>query len=175
MAAILTVMAQLPLSQRGARYDFGYMIAKSDYAKILSMARAEGMQFTQADLLRALLYVVNAHLPGAPVGGGSPVIPDAGPPDLTKVSFRQWVEALVPPRKAKESPKDLMTRASYPGTQAEQVALRAFGPYRHADPGAQPGDAERAIFELRSIMSNPVTDLRALVSALVSLMHALHR
>lgn len=170
MAAILTVMAQVPLSQRGATFEAGKMLAKTDYAKIISMARDSGMEFTRFELLHALLDVVNAHLQGPPVGPDDPVIPHAGPPDLTKVSFQQWINTLMPrPRRGiRQPPRDLMTRASYPGTQPEKAALRAFGPYQHTDPG------ERAIFELRSIMNNPSEDLTALVSALVNLMHALH-
>ncbi|MGD0065252.1 MAG: DUF4157 domain-containing protein [Streptosporangiaceae bacterium] len=170
MAAILTVMAQVPLSQRGATFEAGKMLAKTDYAKIISMARDSGMEFTRYELLHALLDVVNAHLQGPPVGPNDPVIPHAGPPDLTKVSFQRWVNTLMPrPRRGvTQPPADLMTRASYPGTQPEKAALRAFGPYQYTDPG------ERAIFELRSIMNNPSEDLAALVSALVNLMHALH-
>jgi hypothetical protein len=170
MAAILTVMAQVPLSQRGATFEAGKMLAKTDYAKIISMARDSGMEFTRYELLHALLDVVNAHLQGPPVGPNDPVIPHVGPPDLTKVSVQQWVNTLMPrPRRGiTQPPADLMTRASYPGTQPEKAALRAFGPYQHTDPG------ERAIFELRSIMNNPSEDLAALVSALVNLMHALH-
>lgn len=184
MAAVLTVMAQLPLSQRAAKYDLGNMIAKTDYAKILSMARDEGMQFGRNDLLQGLLAVVNAHLTaGNRVNADSPVIPDAGPPDLSKVSFRQWIEGLMPsraelrggPGRPPKVPTDLMTKASYPGTQGEKGALRAFGPYRHADPGQTPADRERAIIELRSIMPNPSADLNTLVNALVTLMHALHQ
>jgi hypothetical protein len=175
MAAILSVMAQLPIMHRGVKPEIGTMIAKTNYAKILRMARAEGMQFGYVGLLRALLEVVNAHLaPAAAVNGNSPVVPGAGPPDLSKVSFRQWVKALVPPSgRDRPRPQDLMTRAQYPGTPGEKAALRAFGPYTHADPGR--ADGERAIFELRSIMNNPSQDLTNLVTALVHLMNALHR
>ncbi len=172
MAGILTVMAQMPLSQRGVTFRAGKMLAKTDYAKIISMARDSGMEFTSADLLGALLEVVNEHLQGPQVNADSPVFPHAGPPDLTKISFRQWTTSLVPPRPRRgirPAPVDLMTRTSYPGTQPEKAALRAFGPYTHTDPG------ERAIFELRSIMNNPSADLPALVRALVHLMRALHR
>jgi hypothetical protein len=176
MAAILSVMAQVPLSQRSARYDVGNMLAKTDYAKLFSMARADGMQFTPGALLQGLLDVVNSHLdPTHHVHGGSPVIPDTGPPDLTKVSLLQWVYSLVPPPGPAAAPVDLITKASYPGTPAEKGALRAFGPYRHTDPGALPGDPERAIFELRSIMASHSADLLDLVNALVLLMQALNR
>lgn len=170
MAAILAVMAQIPISQRGGTFQAGKMLAKTNYAVIIDLARAEGMGFTRFDLLRALLETVNAHIQGPPVGPDDPVIPHAGPPDLTKVTFRQWVNTLMPRAKHGKKPAkaDLLTKAKYPGTPPERAALRAFGPYGHTDPG------QRTIFELRSIMNNPSSDLTTLVPALVSLMDALH-
>jgi hypothetical protein len=178
MAAILAVMAQPSISFRGGTYDYGQMLAKTNYAKLLSMAHDEGMHFTGADLLNALLDVVNAHIAPDTVTANSPVIPTSPPVNLGKVTFREWVNRLVPrtPRTGRRpKPVDLMTQAAYPGTAGEKAGLRAFGPYRHADPGRGPDDAERAIFELRSIMTNPVTDLRTLVGALVFIMQDIHR
>ena len=171
MAAILTVMAQVPISQRSGTFQAGKMLAKTNYAIIITLAKAEGMQFTRFELLQALLEIVNAHIQGPPVGPDDPVIPQAGPPDLTKVTFRQWVNTLMPRSRRGKKPAakaDLLTKARYPGTPPEKAALRAFGPYSHTDPG------QRAIFELRSIMNNPSSDLTTLVPALVNLMDALH-
>lgn len=180
MAAIISVMAQMPLAARGATFDVGIMLAKTDYAKIISMARDEGMEFTSDQLLHALLNVVNSHLDDQlRVNADSPVIPHVAPVDVSRVSFRQWVTSLVPPAPghgpiqamaaAPPVPVDLMTQASYPGTPAEKAGLRAYGPYRHADPG------ERAIFEVRELMKNPAQDLSALVAALTDLMRMLNR
>jgi len=175
MAAIITVMAQAPIAYRGAPSDAGQMIAKTDYARILQLAAEDGIHFTPDALLATLLDVVNETVNGrVPLTPDDSVFVGDAALNLGRVSFREWIGALVPTPRAQRlgvRPRDLMTRRHYPGTRTEKIAMRTYGPYgsRTDDPG------DRAIFELRELMKNPVTDLRPLVEALADLMVAINR
>lgn len=169
MAAVLSVMAQGPIGHRGGTVDTGLLIAKSNYAQILALAEREtGRRLRPRPLVLALLEVINDTLRRPArnrVRAEDPVFPGDGQLNLGKVSFTQWTESLLPAGPiAQRAPRDLMTRQHYPGTPDEKTAIRAFGPYDRVDPG------ERAIFELRSLTMNTVSDLRPLIQLLTAMM-----
>lgn len=169
IASVLSVMAQGPIAHRGGTVDTGLLIAKSNYAQILTLAEREtGRRIRPRPLVLALLEIVNGTLGRSArnrVREDDPVFPGDAQINLGKVSFTEWTEALLPKGPlAQRAPKDLMTRQHYPGTPDEKTAIRAFGPYDRVDPG------ERAIFELRSMTMNTVTDLRPLVQLLTAMM-----
>lgn len=174
-AAILAVMAEVPISGAGKTYDFGMMIAKTNYAKILQLAvRETDVRVEWQRFLAALLMLVNEHLDqDQKVNEDSPVLPHAegSPIDLSRITFKQWVKSVVPTTKGRQlvGGKDLMTQAKYPGNQQEKTAMRTFGPYNKTDPG------DRPIFELRSLGMNPVEDLKDLVKFLVKQMNAMNQ
>ncbi len=169
-ASVLAVMVQAPAAYRNQDVDFGQMIAKTDYAKILALAAREtGIVPRSDDFLAALLQAVSATV-GYQVNEGDPVFRAAergDPLNLGRVSFRQWVDALLPDARRA---RDLMTRRHYPGLEHERVAMRTFGPYgERTDPG------DRAIFEFRSLQKNAPSELPELVTLLSNLMNALHQ
>lgn len=91
------------------------MIAKTDYAKILELAAAEGIRLRRDALLATLLQVVNET-----VNGKKPLTPDdsvfTGDAELNlaRVSFPEWIDALMPTRQERREgaqSRDLMTRA----------------------------------------------------------------
>lgn len=172
-ASILSVMAQMPINARNKTYDFGNLIAKTDYSQILLMAVRDSKQSISAEkFLQALVLLINKYT-DVPVNGDSPVMPPVAnsPIDLSKVSLRAWVYSAMP-KTVDRRPKagdDKMSQQHYPGNDQEKVAMRTFGPYgKKTDPG------ERAIFELRSLASSPVADLEDLVTALATIVANIH-
>lgn len=173
IAAVLSVMAQAPIAYRNAGTEAGLLIAKTDYAGVLAQLHAQTGAVLDADrLLGALLDVVNSFV-GEEAGPDSPVFRGDDELDLGRVSFARWIAALLPPASATEDvavSRDLMTRQHYPGTTVEKTALRTYGPYGdRVDPGG------KAIFELRSLIMNPVADLADLTDALADLMRGINR
>lgn len=175
IAAVLSVMAQAPIAYRNAGTQAGLMIAKTDYAGVLRLLQEQtGAVLIRGRLLAALLDVVNAFVDrDRQVTSQSPVFMGDDVLNLGRVTFNQWMAALLPPDAAmgdEAVSRDLMTRQHYPGTPVERTALRTYGPYGdRADPGG------KAIFELRSLIMNPVTDLVALTDALTDLMRAINQ
>lgn len=167
-AGILAVMIQAPLSYRNVAYD-GQLIAKTDYAKLLSLAVDQTRIPIRKDrFLAALLMAINANVDEEErVGPEDPVFKSSPELNLGKVNFAQWVNGMVPTieGRVKQDGADLMTRQHYPGTAGEKHALRTFGPY--AD---RTDDGDKAIFEFRSLMKNPTADLNDLVYILSALM-----
>ncbi len=174
LAGVLAAMAQPPIAWRNGTHEGGQVLAKTDYAKIISLVAARTTTPIQpANLLTALLAVVNAYLPPgtAPVTAADPVSNQQLPGvDLTRVTFQQWVQNVVPQASAAPPARDLMAGPNYPGTPAERQALRAYGPYgNRTDPG------DKVIFELRDLINSPVTDLKKLANVLVRLMTVINK
>jgi hypothetical protein len=175
IAAVLSVMAQAPIAYRNAGTQAGLMIAKTDYAGVLGLLSEQtGAVLNRGRLLDALLDVVNAFVgPDRQVTPQSSVFMGDDVLNLGRVTFNQWMAGLLPADGAvgeEAVSRDLMTRRHYPGSAVEKTALRTYGPYEdRADPGG------KAIFELRSLIMNPVTDLVALTDALAGLMRAINR
>lgn len=167
IAAVLSVMTHAPIAYRNAGTQAGLMMAKTDYAKILAMVTEQtGVVLDAGKLLAAVLTVVNRFVASkARADSSSPVFPQ---PDLDNVDFGAWIAGLVP-QGSELPPTDLMTGANYPGTPIQKTGMRAYGPYGgRADPGG------KAIFELRQLMRNPVTDLLPLAENLAAIMSAIN-
>jgi hypothetical protein len=175
-ASILSVMAQMPINGRHGTYDFGNIIAKTDYAKLLIMAQKDTrLNIDPTRFTNALLQVINAHISAPKLTPNSTVFPatPTGPIDLGKVTIKDWVKNALPKQMMNQElvmGNDKMTQKHYPGTDQEKTAMRTFGPYKEkTDPG------EKAIFELRSMLMSPVTDLVNLVNTLTDIMKVISK
>lgn len=146
LAAVVTLMAQVPLNMRGALPVAvqGLFLARTDYAKILKMIGDDsGIDIDPDGFALALLSTINRFADPSlkldddvfPAGYRS-----AGQ-QLTGVSIGEWARSVVPtPGKlwGRWQGSDLITKKNFPGTQAQKAELRAFGGFGNkTDPGGK--------------------------------------
>jgi Domain of unknown function (DUF4157) len=144
LAAVITLMAQIPLNMRGALPgNQAQFLARTDYAKILKMIGDDsGIDIDPDGFASALLSTIN-QFANPPLRLQDDVFPasyrSAGQ-QLTGVSIGTWARGVVPtPSKllwGRWQGTDFTTTKNFPGTPAQKGELRAFGGFgSKTDPG----------------------------------------
>lgn len=144
LAAVITLMAQIPLNMRGQLPVAvqGLFLARTDYAKILKMIGDEsGINLDPDTFAQALLSTIN-QFAAPPLRLDDDVFPAAyrsAGQQLTGVSIGRWARSVVPTPGSwwgRWQGTDLITKKHFPGTQAQKAELRAFGGFGNkTDPG----------------------------------------
>lgn len=156
LAAVVTLMAQVPLNMRGALPVAvqGLFLARTDYSKILKMIGDDsGIDIDPGGFAQALLSTINRFADPS-LQLDDDVFPaeyrSAGQ-QLTGVSIGQWAHNVVPtPGKlwGRWQGTDLITKRNFPGTRAQKAELRAFGGF-----GSKTDSGNKLILEWRNLQT----------------------
>lgn len=173
LASVITILAQVPLNARGAVPSTqGQFLARTDYSKILLEASTYlNRPIAYLPFLNAVLQTINAFLPPLRhVTHASDVFAapytSAGQ-SLTGLSIGTWIQDMLPVGATQGT--DRVTRANFPGTQAQRKELRAFGGFgNQTDPG------NKLIFEWRNLTANHPDDLPRIVQRLLDYVRLTH-
>jgi len=143
IAAVLALMAQIPLNARGdLDPGQGQLLARTDYSKILRLfSENTGLYIDAASFATALLGTINS-MASTKVNAGDDVFPPAYKAvgqSLTGLSVKDWATHAVPvPGKlwGMWQGKDMVTKKHFPGTPAQKDVLKTFGEFGDkTDPG----------------------------------------
>lgn len=156
LTSVIALMATTPIETRG-KGDFGLLLAKTDFAKILELTAAEiGREIPYRKFLRALVDTINSFLDVADrVTENSDVFPagfGANGVALNGLTLKRWVlqalpvlDPLVDDQVEFIQGTDMLTSKHFPGTQQQKKEARAWGTF-----GSKTDAGNKVILEWRS-------------------------